>query len=92
MVVSLNVSLWGERLSTSDAVLASSPLCRFNIVIHCTGRVPQTQTLGLENTRVQLDEAGYLVGKHSGDFERTSVPHIYAIGDVLKVCFCVWFV
>ena len=41
--------------------------------------------IGLQNTGVQLDSDGYLIGDHDGDRERTSVSHIYAIGDILKV-------
>ena len=41
--------------------------------------------MGLQEIGVQLDsKTGYIVGGHK-DFEMTSVPHIYAIGDVLKV-------
>lgn len=32
-----------------------------------------------------MDDSGFIVGSHSGDQERSSVPNIYAIGDVLKV-------
>ena len=45
-----------------------------------------TSTIGLENTGVTLDQAGYIIGNHDGEAEKTTVPHIFAIGDVLKVC------
>jgi thioredoxin reductase len=33
-----------------------------------------------------LDKAGYVKGGHDGDNERSSIGHIYAIGDILQVC------
>ena len=41
--------------------------------------------MGLQEIGVELDsKTGCIVGGHK-DFETTSVPHVYAIGDVLKV-------
>ena len=35
---------------------------------------------------VEIDpRTGFIVGGHDGDSERTSVPNIYAIGDILQV-------
>lgn len=45
------------------------------------GRRPYTDNLGLENTRIKLDERGRIeVDEHL----RTAESHIYAIGDVIK--------
>ncbi|HXH30297.1 MAG TPA: dihydrolipoyl dehydrogenase [Bacteriovoracaceae bacterium] len=45
------------------------------------GRKPYTQNLGLENAGLKLDERGRIpVNAHL----QTEVPHIYAIGDVIK--------
>ena len=45
-----------------------------------TGRVPNTDGLGLEQTGVRLDERGFV----QVDAElRTAVPHIWAAGDVI---------
>ncbi len=45
------------------------------------GRRPYTDGLGLENTKVQLDEKGrVMVNEHL----QTAEPNIYAIGDVIK--------
>src|SRR5688572_10452963 len=45
------------------------------------GRRPYTEGLGLENTKVKLDDKGkVLVNEHL----QTDEPHIYAIGDVIK--------
>jgi glutathione reductase (NADPH) len=47
-------------------------------VLYATGRVPNTQAMGLENAGVDLDRKGVIqVDGHS----RTSVDNIYAIGD-----------
>jgi dihydrolipoamide dehydrogenase len=58
----------GEKLSELyDRVLVS------------VGRVPNSSDLGLENTKVQLDEKGFVkVNNH----QQTDDPAIYAIGDI----------
>jgi dihydrolipoamide dehydrogenase len=43
------------------------------------GRRPNTENIGLENTRVGLDERGFIVADAQ---QRTSDPSIFAIGDV----------
>lgn len=45
------------------------------------GRKPFTDGLGLANAGVQIDERGRIV---TNDHLQTSVPNIYAIGDVVK--------
>lgn len=45
------------------------------------GRRPYTEGLGLENTKVKLDEKGKVIVY---DHLRTDEPNIYAIGDVIK--------
>ena len=54
-------------------------------VLPPVGRVPETSQLGLRDVGVELDKGGFVVGGHSEDHERTSVPNVYAVGDVLKV-------
>ena len=44
------------------------------------GRRPNTENIGLENTRVGLDERGFIVADAQ---QRTSDPSIFAIGDVI---------
>src|SRR5450432_3784970 len=58
----------GEKLSELyDRVLVS------------VGRVPNSSNLGLQNTKVELDEKGFVkVNAH----QQTSDPAIYAIGDI----------
>ena len=50
-----------------------------------SGREACTRDMGLEDIGVKVDsKSRCIIGGHS-DFETSSVPHIYAIGDVLKV-------
>jgi glutathione reductase (NADPH) len=49
-------------------------------VFFCTGRTPNTQGLGLEKAGVATTQHGAVI---VDDEHRTSVPHIYALGDVI---------
>eukprot|EP01102_Stenamoeba_stenopodia_P011605 TRINITY_DN3585_c0_g1_i1.p1 TRINITY_DN3585_c0_g1~~TRINITY_DN3585_c0_g1_i1.p1 ORF type:complete len:423 (-),score=96.78 TRINITY_DN3585_c0_g1_i1:314-1582(-) len=53
----------------------------FDTVLFAVGRIAETHSIG-------LDKAGVIVDKESGKIaavnERTNIPHIYAIGDILK--------
>jgi len=50
-----------------------------DIVFMATGRKPNTETLGLENAGVEIDDKGaIIVDKYS----QSSVKNIYAVGDV----------
>jgi glutathione reductase (NADPH) len=48
-------------------------------VLFATGREPNTVGLGLDKAGVKLDEKGAVV---VDEYSRTSVPHVFAIGDV----------
>lgn len=48
-------------------------------VIWAIGRTPNTQNLGLENAGVELTERGFI---KTDEFENTTAPNIYALGDV----------
>lgn len=50
-----------------------------DLVLYATGRKPKLDGLGLENTRVQLDDKGFI--GVDADYQ-TSDPAIFAIGDV----------
>lgn len=50
-----------------------------DLVMYATGRVPNTKGLGLEAAGVNLDKVGAVV---VNDDYQTSVPSIYALGDV----------
>jgi dihydrolipoamide dehydrogenase len=52
---------------------------RYDRVLVSVGRRPRSQDLGLEKAGVQADSKGFITCDHS---QRTSVPHIFAIGDV----------
>ncbi|HLX96786.1 MAG TPA: dihydrolipoyl dehydrogenase [Verrucomicrobiae bacterium] len=51
----------------------------YDRVLVAVGRVPNSADLGLENTKVELDEKGFVkVNEH----QQTDDPSIYAIGDI----------
>lgn len=50
-----------------------------DICIVCTGRVPLTREIGLEECGVECDRRGFVA---VNDCMQTSVPNIYAIGDI----------
>jgi dihydrolipoamide dehydrogenase len=52
---------------------------RFDRVLVSVGRRPRSFDLGLENTKVEIDKRGFLICDKQ---QRTSDPHILAIGDV----------
>ena len=51
---------------------------RVDCALVSVGRVPNTDTLGLEKAGVEVNERGYVVHEDT----LTSVPHIFAAGDV----------
>jgi len=51
----------------------------FDTVLYATGRLPNTAGMGLEEAGVKLGRRGEVV---VDDYSQTSVPSIYAIGDV----------
>jgi dihydrolipoyl dehydrogenase len=52
---------------------------RFSRVLVSVGRRPNSDGIGLENTKVKLDKRGFVLTDSS---QRTDDPHILAIGDV----------
>ncbi|HJT50624.1 MAG TPA: dihydrolipoyl dehydrogenase [Nitrosospira sp.] len=50
-------------------------------LIVAVGRAPNTAGLGFENVGLKLDERGYIA---VDDLCRTSLPNVYAIGDVVR--------
>jgi glutathione reductase (NADPH) len=63
----------GLRLSVDDGSTLEA-----DQVLYATGRVPKTADLGLEEAGVELGPNGAVI---VDEYSRTSVPHIYAIGD-----------
>lgn len=55
------------------------PQQTFDRVLISIGRRPNNKGLGLENTKLELDERGFI--KHDSN-QRTAEPHIYVIGDI----------
>jgi dihydrolipoamide dehydrogenase len=51
----------------------------YDRVLVSVGRVPNSADLGLENTKVELDEKGFVKVNHH---QQTNDPSIYAIGDI----------
>jgi len=52
---------------------------RYDRVLVAVGRLPNSDRLGLSEAGIEVDEAGRVVVDRSG---RTSVEHVFAIGDV----------
>ena len=50
-----------------------------DLVMYCTGRKPNTRGLGLAQIGVELNDEGAVV---VDEWQRTTVPNIYAVGDV----------
>lgn len=51
----------------------------FDKVLVCVGRKPNSSGLGLGNTRVKIDDRGYVVVDAQ---RKTTDPHVFAIGDL----------
>jgi len=52
-------------------------------VMLAIGRDPETKKIGLDKAGVNLNSTGKIPTTH----ERTNVPHIYAIGDIITVIY-----
>jgi glutathione reductase (NADPH) len=64
----------GYDLTTTQGEVFSADL-----VMYATGRRPNTHGIGLEEAGVQLNKANAIA---VDEWSRTTVPHIYAVGDV----------
>ena len=62
------------------ATLEDGATLEVEAVMYATGRVPNTRTIGLEEIGVEMKRDGAIV---VDDHFRTSVPNIYALGDVI---------
>jgi len=62
------------------ATLEDGATLEAEAVMYATGRVPNTRTIGLEKIGVEMKRDGAIV---VDDHFRTSVPNIYALGDVI---------
>ena len=61
------------------AVDGKSAAIHAELVLAAFGRAPNTEGIGLESVGVKTDSKGYIV---TSDYYRTTVPSIFAIGDV----------
>ncbi len=59
--------------------LTGQEACEYDVVMVATGRVPNTEGLGLENVGVELGQKGEIV---VDAFSKTNVDYIHAVGDV----------
>lgn len=59
--------------------LGSGERIECDSLLFATGRIPNTENLGLENAGVEIDEKGAI---KVDDESRTTCPSIYAVGDV----------
>jgi len=80
--VSVELAPSGKKLVTWEAASGGGDKVtgEFDTVLIATGRDVCTKSMGLEHTGVKLNESN---GKIPTVDERTNVPHIYAIGDVI---------
>jgi len=65
--------------ATLEGAGVTEPGARFDHVLVAVGRRPNSRDLGLEKTRVQLDDKGFV---KVDERRRTTDEYIYAIGDV----------
>jgi len=87
-VVAIRQATDGLLVNYTDALGNAKTLCA-EFVLTVTGRHPNSEGLGLENTAVVHDRHGIKVNAHL----QTTEPHIYATGDVAgQLMFAHWAV
>jgi glutathione reductase (NADPH) len=64
---------------TLDVSMGGCDTCNVDMVMFATGRAPNTNGLGLKEAGVKLNQRGAVI---VDDDHRSSVPSIYAVGDV----------
>jgi glutathione reductase (NADPH) len=71
-----------EKISAEQFIVIARDGRRWQVggVMYATGRRANTQQLGLENTRVVIDDRGSI---EVDDYFQTAEPSIYALGDVV---------
>ncbi|MEM7619932.1 MAG: glutathione-disulfide reductase [Pseudomonadota bacterium] len=82
--ISLHLNTNPTQLSQQDGkyhvALNTGTTLTTDLVMYATGRIPNTQNLGLEKVGVALGRKGEIL---VDDYYKTSVDHIYAVGDVI---------
>jgi len=76
----LSVEDVGDKVKvTLEGLHVKEPVREFERVLISVGRRPNSDGIGLENTRIQLDERGFIkIDKQ----RRTAEPNIFAVGDI----------
>ena len=75
----INVLKCKKELNQLVVTLSDGSIMETDCVLYATGRIPNTVNLGLEESGVALDTAGAVI---INELQQSSVPSIYAIGDV----------
>ncbi|XP_014665435.1 PREDICTED: thioredoxin reductase 2, mitochondrial-like isoform X2 [Priapulus caudatus] len=75
---------WQRQTGGPGSAVDADDSDEFSTVLLAIGREPCTKSLNLDVAGVKMNEStGFIVGSEE-ESERTSVPNIYAIGDVLQ--------
>lgn len=69
----------GNEVTVTAEIKGKEETLTADVVLVAVGRRPNTDDLGLEQIGIELDEHGFV---KVNEKMQTSVPHIYAIGDV----------
>ncbi|MCU0785689.1 MAG: NAD(P)/FAD-dependent oxidoreductase, partial [Verrucomicrobia bacterium] len=75
----LKMSTIGKQIKVEMEFASKQVVELYDRVLVSVGRAPNSADIGLENTKVTLDEKGF--AKVNAQ-QQTSDPHIYAIGDI----------
>jgi len=70
----------GDRVIVRADIAGKEETFEVDAVLVSVGRRPNSDELGLEAIGIELDERGFI---KVNEQQQTSVPHIYAIGDVV---------
>ncbi len=88
MEIKTSAKVTGVKTTKTGATVTVEPASggeaediKADVVLVCVGRKPYTQGLGLDEAGVEMDDKGRV--KVAADFS-TSVPGIWAIGDVIE--------
>merc|ERR1719351_159255 len=80
-VTSASKTANGIQVNVESAKGGKQETLECDVLLVCIGRKPHTQNLGLENVGIELEQRGTIP---VNERFQTSVPNIYAIGDVIK--------
>jgi dihydrolipoamide dehydrogenase len=75
----LKMATSGRQIDVEMEVNGKKMKEQYDRVLVAVGRTPNTDDIGLENTKVQLDDRGYV---RVNERQQTADPGLYAIGDV----------